>query len=165
MHKYQCRKLFLKLTIENLIHEKCIKFVLQNWMLNIVFHTHWEENIIRYSCIMYIKILLRLIWYLSPGDAGLPTRCCSWIILERLRSLFSAASSCSAVNIGTGLLRLTCRLEAGEMMFETELKIFGVVNGDKTSRADGMLLQWKKYPNEIQYHNSLWINLLFISWI
>lgn len=25
------------------------------------------------------------------------------------------------------------------MMFETELKIFGVVNGDKTSRADGML--------------------------
>lgn len=40
-------------------------------------------------------------------------------------------------------------------MFETELKIFGVVNGDKTSRADGMLLQWKKYPNEIQYHHSL----------
>lgn len=30
-------------------------------------------------------------------------------------------------------------------MFETELKIFGVVNGDKTSRADGMLLQWKRY--------------------
>ena len=83
-----------------------------------------------------------LVWYLSPGDAGLPTRCCSCIILERRRSLFSAASSCSAVNIGTGLLRLTCRLEAGDMIFETDLNIFGVVvNGDKTSRADGMLLK------------------------
>lgn len=32
------------------------------------------------------------------------------------------------------------------MMFETELKIFGVVNGDKTSRADGMLREMDRWP-------------------
>lgn len=41
------------------------------------------------------------------------------------------------------------------MMFETELKIFGVVNGDKTSRADGMLLLQPSFYHLAEYfiHN------------
>lgn len=44
------------------------------------------------------------------------------------------------------------------MIFETELKIFGVVNGDKTSRTDGMLREMDRRP--FSSRNSMYHNIL-----
>ena len=79
---------------------------------------------------------------LSPGEAGLPTVCFNSKALDRLRSRFSVAPSCSSMYIVTGLSIPLCLLVDGDTKFEL-LKpdlfcMAGVVKGESTSDLLGI---------------------------